>query len=74
MYTWLVMYMYIMLTYTTMQGAIVGVNVFYFIRIMKGIDDPSRPGGGYASFPESSGQPEGGSGGNPSADYTPPEY
>ena len=55
--------------HTHIQGAIVGVNVFYFIRIMRGSDGSSPPGGGYASFPEPTGQSEGGS-----SDYTPPEY
>ena len=55
--------------HTYVQGAIVGVNVFYFIRIMRGSDGSSPPGGGYASFPEPTGQSEGGS-----SDYTPPEY
>ena len=58
-------------THTHSQGAIVGVNVFYFFRIMRGSEGTSHPGGGYASFPEPTGPSEGGAG---SSDYTPPEY
>ena len=54
-----------------LQGAIVGVNVFYFVRIMNGAGGEGRPSGGYASFPEPTDETERGPG---SSDYTPPEY
>ncbi len=60
-----------------LQGAIVGINVFYFILILKrgGVQGVPGSGGstGYASFPE------GQSGGDDKDDddhrqYAPPEY
>ena len=55
------------------QVAIVVVNVFYFVRIIRGTD-ASKGQSGYASFPEgsSSDQPYQGEEGD--KQYAPPEY
>ena len=60
-----------------LQGAIIGVNVFFLVRIHKGQDRDSAGGGtgggGYSSFPE--GQGSGGGGGDDrGTEYAPPEY
>ena len=60
-----------------MQGAIIGVNVFFLLRILKGLDRDSQGGGGggsgYASFPEGQ-DPVDGGGDDKGNTYTPPEY
>ncbi len=61
-----------------MQGAIIGVNVFFLFRILKGLDRDSTgggggPGGGYASFPEGQ-DPVDGGGDDKGTTYSPPEY
>lgn len=61
------------------QGGIIGVNIFFLFRIIKGQDRDSAAaaageggaGGGYASFPEGQ-EPPGGDDQAPA--YTPPEY
>ena len=55
------------------QGGIIGVNLFFLFRIIKGQDRDSGAGGttgGYASFPEGQEPP----GGDETPAYTPPEY
>lgn len=62
-----------------MQGVIIGVNVFFLLRIMKGLDRDSTggggggAGGGYASFPEGQ-DPADGGGDDKGNAYSPPEY
>ena len=68
-----------MYMYAVSQAAIVVLNVYFFVRVMR--SNQATPGqtGGYASFPEggeaggiddSSGQEDGGAG----QKYQPPEY
>jgi hypothetical protein len=64
-----------------LQGAIIGINVFFLVRIFTGRDKDSvgggapsgggGGGGGYASFPEGQESAEGDKTGPA---YTPPEY
>ena len=56
------------------QGAIVGVNVFYFVRIIRGSDPSSKGQSGYASFPEGSPSDQPYQGDEGDKQYTPPEY
>ena len=58
------------------QGAIVGLNVFFFVRLSMGGGGATGGGGGgpsgYASFP--SGGEDGEDGDQHKSQYTPPEY
>ena len=55
------------------QVAIVGVNVFYFVRIIRGTD-ASKGQSGYASFPEGSSSDQPYQGDEGDKQYAPPEY
>ena len=54
--------------------AIVGVNVFYFVRIIRGTDASNKGQSGYASFPEGSSSDQPYQGDEGDKQYAPPEY
>lgn len=56
------------------QVAIVGVNVFYFVRIIRGTDASNKGQSGYASFPEGSSSDQPYQGDEGDKQYAPPEY